>query len=117
MVDRLKPNQYPGPLKVKWLSNLDGQIFREVVMTHEDAAIDSFEGYDHNTSVDTELLVDDPFCHDIYNYYLQAQIDKENGEILKYNQSITMYNSAFLAYQNWYNVNHMPIHAGRRFLF
>lgn len=117
VVDKLKPNHYPGPMKVKWLSNLDGQIFREVITTHEDAEAETFDGYNEQTPMDTRLLVPFPFEQDVYVYYLQAQIDKENGEILKYNQSIAMYNNAYLTFLNWYNTNHMPIHAGKRFLF
>ena len=44
-------------------------------------------------------------------------IDKENGETAKYNQSITLYNNAFHAFQAWYNRTHLPIPTGQRFLF
>lgn len=116
-VDKLKPNQYSQSFKVKWLSKLDGQILKEVFATHEDNPIDNFSGYDDNTSTDTELLVPYPYDEDIYNYFLQSQIDKENGETAKYNQSITLYNNAFLSFQNWYNRTHVPIPKGLRFKF
>ena len=116
IVDKLKPNQYAESFKIKWLSKLDGQIFKEVFQTHADSPIESFEGYD-NSSTDTELLVPYPFDEDIYNYFLQAQIDKENGETAKYNQSITLYNNAFLTFQNWYNRTHLPLPCKTRFIF
>ena len=116
LVDKLKPNQYPETLKVKWLSKLDGQIFKEVFSTHEGNPLTAFNGYDEAPQ-DTELLVPYPYDEDIYNYFLQAQIDKENGEITKYNQSITLYNNAFLAFQNWYNRTHLPLPKGTRFRF
>ena len=116
LVDRLKPNQYPLTLKVKWLSKLDGAIFREIILTHEDAPITEFAGYDEATQ-DAELLVPAPFDEDIYNNFLQAQIDKENGELGKYNQSITLYNNAYKIYQDWYNRTHMPLPACTRFVF
>lgn len=116
LVDKLKPNQYPAPLKVKWLSKLDGQIYREVFLTHEGNPVKEFNGYD-DASQDTVLLVPYPFDEDIYNYFLQAQIDKENGESKKYNQSGAMFNNAYIAFQNWYNRTHLPIAAGKRFRF
>lgn len=33
-VDALEPNQYDTPTKIAWLSNLDGQIYEEVIKTH-----------------------------------------------------------------------------------
>jgi hypothetical protein len=116
LVDKLKPNQYLPVLKIKWLSKLDGQIFKEVFATHEDNPIIAFDGYTEDDK-EKELLVPYPFDEDIYNYFLQAQIDKENGETAKYNQSITLYNNAFLAFQNYWNRTHMPIAISKRFVF
>ena len=60
IVDKLRPNQYQDTFKIKWLSKLDGLIFKEVFMTHADSPIESFEGYDEN-SQNTELLVPYPY--------------------------------------------------------
>lgn len=110
LVDKLKPNQYSEEVKIKWLSKLDGQIFREIFQTHEESPIDSFDGYDESAGAvgATELLVPYPYDEDIYNYFLQAQMDKENGETFKYNQSITMYNNAFLTFQSYWTRTRMP---------
>ena len=116
LVDKLKPNQYTEPMKISWLSKLDGQVFKEIFQTHADNPIDSFDGYE-NAPVNTELLIPYPYDEDIYNYFLQANIDKENGETAKYNQSITLYNNAFLSFQNYYNRTHLPIGGGSRFIF
>lgn len=116
LVDKLKPNQYTETMKKNWLSKLDGLVFKEVFQTHEDNPIESFEGYE-KAGMETELLIPYPYDEDIYNYFLQASIDKENGETAKYNQSITLYNNAFLTFQNWYNRTHQPISSGTRFVF
>ena len=115
-VDKLKPNGYTERQKMSWLSNLDGVIFKEVFLTHENSPIESFEGYD-NAPMDTELLIPYPYDEDVYNYFLQKNIDKENGEIAKYNQSAVLYNNALLSFLNYYNRNHMPIGKGSRFVF
>lgn len=113
LVDKLKPNQYPQTLKIKWLSKLDGQIFSEVFSTHEESPVDNFTGYDEETPQSTVLLVPYPFDEDIYSFYLQAVVDRENGEISKYNATQTAYNGAFQVFQDWYNRTHLPKSQGR----
>ena len=116
LVDKLKPNQYTEVMKKNWLSKLDGLVFKEVFQTHEDNPVASFEGYEE-AGMETELLIPYPYDEDIYNYFLQASMDKENGETAKYNQSITLYNNAFFTFQNYYNRTHKPISSGTRFIF
>ena len=117
LVDQLRPNSYSTENKIAWLSKLDGRIFTELYQTREDCPLDSFDGYGSDTDGDTALLVPYPYAEDIYNYFLQAQIDKENGEVMRYNGSITMYNSAFAAYAAAYNREHAAIPMGQRFRF
>ena len=117
LCDALKPNAYPRELKIGWLSKLDGRIFRELLATHAGCPVNEFAGYDASTEGDTVLLVPAPYCEDIYNYFLQAQIDKENGETTRYNQSVTMYNSAFRAFENDYHRSRLPLSAGKHFVF
>lgn len=116
LTDRLNPNQYGYEQKAKWLSKLDGMIFREVILTHSGGSTESFDGYD-NADPDTELLVPYPYDEDIYNYFLQSQISKENGEAGKYNQDIEMFNNAYKTYQNWYNRTHLPLPTKSAFKF
>lgn len=116
MVDRLRPNKYELNTKIKWLSKLDGMIFREVISTHEGCDIDTFEGYDE-ANPDTEMLVPYPYDEDVYNYFLQSQIDKENGEMAKYNQSAALMNGAYQKFCDYWNRTHRPLPAKAQFLF
>lgn len=117
LVDLVKPNQYDDALKIMWLSKHDGQVFAEVFKTHEDPPVDTFAGYTADTDMNTVLLISEPYAMDLYNYYLQAQIDKENGEITKFNQSIVLYNNAYQAFVNHYHRTQLPIFVGKRFRF
>lgn len=113
-VDKLRPNQYDTETKTRWLSNLDGMIFREVIITHEHPHCTHFNGH---SCPDDELLVKEPYAGDIYNFYLQMQIDKENAEYKRYNQSVTMYNNAYQTFQDWYNRTHRPLPARAHFVY
>lgn len=121
-VDRLRPNRFGREDKVKWLSELDGQIWCDLISTHEQSAkhvcegwigmqTADFSGYDTNAPDDTELMV--KFPHDaLYLRWLESQIDLNNMEIGKYNNSRSLFNNAYLTYTDWYNRTHMPKGAG-----
>lgn len=106
-IDALKPNTYNQSEKIKWLSTLDGIVKKEIIDTHEGADGIVFNGYDDNVNLETEMLVSDPYS-DVYLRYLEAQIDYANGEYGKYNNSMSMYNTAYSAFERFYNRTHMP---------
>lgn len=111
MVDALRPNQYSKDMKARWLSRLDGMIWQEVIRAHEGGG-ETFDGYSSADLESKEMLVAAPYDEDVYNNYLQAMIDRENGEAGKYSQSITLFNAAFVRWRNWYNREHMAKDAG-----
>lgn len=111
-IDALKFNTYTQSEKVNWLSVIDGIIKREVIDTHEGGEDIVFEGYNENTPTDTELLAPAPY-DDLYIKWLESQIDYTNGEYGKYNNSKLAYNTAYTAFESWYNRQHMPL--GKQF--
>lgn len=107
-VDAVKPNGYSQVEKIKWLSMLDGIVKREIIETHEGGEGVSFKEYTEETALTQELLIPHPY-DEVYIRWLESQIDYANGEYGKYNNSITMYNTAFSAYEKYYNRTHKPI--------
>lgn len=107
-IDALKQNAFTQEDKIAWLSTLDGTIKSEIIDTHKGADKYTFNGYDVNTPLETELIVPAPY-DDIYIKWLEAQIDYHNGEIGKYSNSMTMYNSAYTTFERFYNRNNMPL--------
>ena len=115
-IDALKPNSYAEREKVFWLSLVDETIKREIIDTHEGAEDIVFTGYDENTDVNTVLLVPSPYA-ELYLYWLESKIDYYNSEMVKFNNSITMFNHMYDAYERFYNRDHAPVGRKRRFLF
>ena len=111
--DALKPNDYSQEDKIKWLSTLDGIIKTEIIDTHEGADKVEFNGYDMS-SLETELIAPAPY-DDIYIKWLEAQIDYNNGDIGRYSNSMTMYNSAYSAFERHYNRKNMPLSKGFKY--
>ena len=139
-VDSLEPNQYDTADKIRWLSTLDGRIFEEIIMTHDDIPKhehivwrgnpldqDIPERHHHHkrpefepyTSVNDELIAYAPYGDELYTYYLQAMIAFNNAEVSKYNQRIVMFNSQYSMFAAHYNRTHKPrsVRRGNRFLF
>lgn len=114
-VDELRCNGYPPSRKVAWLSQLDGKIVR-CVLDHHEGVSGAFSGYDKDTPMDRELLVEEPFS-ELYIYYLEAQICYADGEIGDYNNAIARFQQLFSDYIAYYNQNHPWRQRGRRFLF
>ena len=106
-IDSLKHNTYSQRDKIVWLSRLDSMVKRLIIDTHEGGDDVTFTGYTDTTDPETELLVPAPF-DEMYLRWLEARIDYANGEYGKYNNAILVYQTAYDAYANYYNRNHMP---------
>ena len=115
MIDGIKPNTFTQAEKLAWLSTLDEMIKKEIIDTQEGAEVVDFAGYDENTDIESALLVPAPY-DEIYLFWMESKIDYWNGEKGRYNNSITMFNNAYAAYQEFYNRMHKPL-GRRRFVF
>ncbi len=63
-----------------------------------------FNGYTVN-DMSTTLLVDEAYA-DLYVDYIFAQIDYNNQELDRYNNSMFMFNSKYADFKNYYNRTH-----------
>lgn len=101
-VRTLKPNQYLDETLVRWLSDLDGQIWQDLLMSYESGPAPAAYG---EKDLDVELLVGKPH-EELYVTYLGAKIDYMNGEFERYNNAMMMYNAQRQAYFNAYIRTH-----------
>lgn len=113
-IDALKPNNFTELDKIRWLNEIESIIKTTIIDTHEGGKDIVFNGYDADTSTETELLVQPPY-DDIYLKWLEAKIDYHNAEYAKYNNSSIAYNSAYSAFERYYNRTHMPVQTKLKF--
>lgn len=127
-VDSLEPNQYDKETKLSWISQLDGKIFAEIILTHEDAperviahsredmGVPVYLPYESGSE---EPIAGPPYGEDMYCYYLEAMIALHNMETSKYNQQMVAFNNAYTEFANWYNRTRRPcaVKGGNRFKF
>ena len=111
-LDALRHNTFRQEEKIRWLSQVDGLIFKELISTHEGGG--DFQPYDDGTSLEQELLVPAPY-DELYLHYLEAQMDYYQEEMDRYNRAMGMYQAVLTAYANDYNRTHMP--KGQRFSY
>ena len=112
-IDSLKHNTYTTSDKVAWLSEVDWDVAKSVIDTHEGEPLE-FKGYDDSTDPQTELLIYAPYDK-AYLLWMEAQIDYYNGEYGKYNNAIVMFYEALNSFKKDYNRTHMP--KGKKFKF
>lgn len=114
-VDTENPNIFDPKTKLIWLNDLDNRIFNSVILTHEhekDIARKAIE------SVGDELLIPEPYGMDCYTAYIKAKISAAYMETERHNQHMTMFNSFYQDFLNYYNREHMPLsRGGNRFKF
>lgn len=107
--DQIKPNAYTIEDKIGWLSNLDGQVYEEVIKRHDnyvETEDNRFKGYTVE-NVDNDLIIPFPY-ENVYIDWLTAQIDLTNADIGRYNNSITSFYTEYNNFTNWYRREHMP---------
>lgn len=104
-VDRLKYNVYSRQEKQQWLAQLEWNLKKQILDTHEAGL--PFLPLGEETPQETCLLAPEPF-DEMYITWLEAQIDLHNGELEQYNASIRLFNHAYSAFESWYNRSFPP---------
>lgn len=102
--DTVCPNGYDDKIKIEWLSQCEAEIYENIILTHEGAEKHKFDGYGEE-NLETELIVPAPY-DDLYVYYIEAQIGYATKEMVRYNNAMSMFNSAVSAFRNYYNGLH-----------
>lgn len=102
---RMIGNQYPIEDKVRWLSDLDSRVYAEVISRYENSGMSGFAGYSADCDLNNELIAEKGYA-DMYIYYLQAMINKENCEYTRYNNCMVMFNTFYALFVRQYNRAH-----------
>lgn len=96
-------NDIPQSVKLSWLWQLDGIIYNDLIITHEDAPERQTDEQDGSR----ELLVPSPY-DEIYFWYLRSRAHMQIGEIELYNNALALYSAGYEQYARFYNRTHMP---------
>lgn len=119
-IDEVLANDWSKELKIAWLNEIERQVIDEVFATHEMSKEDAtraaaFTGYTVATPEDTILLVRDPHSV-LYQYYLEAQIARANGDSTQQKDATTLFDNMYLTYRRYINRTCRPINKASTFL-
>lgn len=93
------------------LSRLDTLVKLNIIDSHEGGG-GEFNGYDSDTDVDTELLIEKPY-DDIYIDWLSIKNEFLLKDYKRYNSIAEVYGMKYKEYEAYYNRTHMPIQKQR----
>ena len=111
-VERIKPVvNIDDQDKARWLIELDGRIWREIVQKSEHDTPPEEPPKEWPEGGDKQLLVSAPY-DSIYDLYLMAQMEFALREYGNYNNSMAAFNSLLDIYACHYRNNHMPVSHG-----
>ena len=101
---------FPEELKITWLSELDAQLYIELIQTHENPDGVTFSPYTADDKGKTLLV---PFPYDkLYIPYLFAKVAEACGETEDYNNHLSSYEMALREFKAYWNKKYMPISPG-----
>lgn len=126
--DAERPNMIAPELKLKYLNEIEGIIFNEVILTHANEegaecpvhilpAEVQEETENEGTEVETEteeepedppMLVPEAY-EELYVYWLYTKIDIVNQEMDKYNNDRLMFDVSYRTFGDYWNRTHIPV--------
>ena len=96
--DAVKPNAFTQAEKIRWLNSLEGRVAADVFLL---SPADIAQLTLTSSSTSWELLVKPPH-DDIYVAWLKAQIDLNNGEYSKYQNTMQEFNALYNNFVAWF---------------
>lgn len=103
-IGRVKPNQYTEDTLARWLSELDGRVWEDLLSNYLPNEQMPSLPYSAGDAL-TKLLI--PFPHDdVYIKWLTAQIDYHNADMDRYNNAMMMFQDAYQGFLDSYTRSH-----------
>ena len=102
-VKTIKPSQYSDDMLLSWLSELDGQVYNDLLSAYGAPAPALPYG---RAAMHEELLIPFPY-EGIYLTWLSAKIDGLNCEYERYNNDMMLYNAQLQEFYNAYTRTHL----------
>lgn len=109
-VGDVKPSQYEPATMIRWISDLDGKVYEDIMAGFEGCPEKPELPYSPTNQLASLLI---PFPHeDVYVKWLMAQIDFHNADFDRYNNSMLMFDEAYQSFADAYARNHkrIPVH-------
>lgn len=108
-VERIKPVVNIEDIdKARWLLQLDGRIWREIVLKSKHEVMPEEPPMEWPEDGDKQMLVSSPYDN-LYDLYLIAQMEFALREYGNYNNTMQAFNDALDIFAAYYRNTHTPI--------
>ena len=97
MADEIRDNVFSNAIKTAWINELEATIQVELLGINKDDIVQ----YVYVVDSETELIANPPYDR-IYQLYLYAMIEFAQKEYSDYQNSMNLFNAAYLDYCKWY---------------
>lgn len=97
-----------------WISEIEGTIISEVVLTHEGApdGAPEFAGITASSGMDDELTAKEPYSK-LYFDYLRMKSDVLHSDTVRFDASSAIFAASYADFADHYNRTHMPLCAAK----
>ena len=103
--DRLYANAVEAGDKLRWLAQLEGRLYLTVHGLHADPPPPPAGEITEQDAAQYALLLAEAYS-EIYPQYLIAMCAATDGDINRYNNQLSLYNSLLSEYRCWYKTHH-----------
>lgn len=104
-----RPNSVDTNLKLSWLLKCEQSVVDTIIKRHKGAPSDEeLDEYLNTFDLSSDMLVPEPY-DDLYIYFIDQRVALNQNDTRRYNAAATLFNTAFLTYQQKYNREHLPL--------
>ena len=105
--DSERKNTESKSIKERWVEELERIVLDDVILTHENE-IENPDEYFDDWGDNKELFIPMQYA-DVYINYIEMKMQLKLNQIGKYNSASTLFNNAYITYQQWYNRHNKPL--------
>ncbi|MBR6917242.1 MAG: hypothetical protein IKN38_03575 [Clostridia bacterium] len=108
------PVEFTDDVLTGWVSELEGMIINEIVLTHDGAkdGASSFRGITQTEGFDSPLTASFPY-DGVYADYLKMKCDEAHSDTVRYQSSSAIFGASYSNFADFYNRTHAPLGAGK----
>lgn len=105
--DNERKNTEDKSVKQRWVEELERIVLDDVILTHQNE-IENPDEYFDDWGDSKELLIPMQYA-DVYINYIDMKMQLKLNQLQKYNSASTLFNNAYITYQQWYNRHNRPL--------
>ena len=118
-IDLERPNSVEDSVKRDWLRKCEANLLDAVILLRTplegEKTPEEWQEYLDTFSFDSEMILKEPY-DDLYIHYIDQRMALNNNDTKRYNVASRLHDNMFLAFQQKYNREHLPIQKDKQII-